>query len=49
MTVLAIAALVLVAWCLLPLPVAVAVGRAFREGANAETVEPARAQEAAGV
>jgi hypothetical protein len=34
MTILLVAVLGLTAWCLLPLPVAVAVGRAFRDGAD---------------
>jgi hypothetical protein len=32
MTVLLLAALALVLWCVVPLPVAIAVGRAFRAG-----------------
>jgi hypothetical protein len=35
MTVLLIAAVALVLWCLVPIPVAVVVGRAFRAGEEA--------------
>ena len=39
MAVLLVAGLALLAWCLLPLPLAVAVGRAFRAGERAQDAE----------
>jgi hypothetical protein len=46
MTIILLAGVLLVGWCVLPIPLAVAVGRAFRAG---EAVEPSADHEAAGV
>ncbi|MEP9363497.1 hypothetical protein ABLE68_11075 [Nocardioides sp. CN2-186] len=45
MTIIAIVGVLILAWCVLPIPLAVAVGRAFRAG---EMVEPSADHEAAG-